>query len=60
MNRKIRFGAAVLTAVATLGSFTGSSVYAADSVSITNVSYDPTRELYESSRNTGKKRQVRM
>lgn len=39
--------AAVLAAIATIGSFTGVTTYAADSVSITNVSYDPTRELYE-------------
>ena len=39
--------AAVLAAIATIGSLTGVTTYAADSVSITNVSYDPTRELYE-------------
>lgn len=47
MNRKIRFAAAALAAVVTLGTVAGNTVYAADSVSITNVSYDPTRELYE-------------
>ena len=47
MNRKIRFVAAALAAVVTLGTVAGNTVYAADSVSITNVSYDPTRELYE-------------
>ena len=47
MNRKIRFAAAALAAVVTLGTVAGNAVYAADSVSITNVSYDPTRELYE-------------
>lgn len=47
MNRKIRFAAATLAAVVTLGTVAGNTVYAADSVSITNVSYDPTRELYE-------------
>ena len=46
-NRKIRFAAAALAAVVTLGTVAGNTVYAADSVSITNVSYDPTRELYE-------------
>ena len=48
MNRKIIFAAAALAAVVTLGTVAGNTVYAADSVSITNVSYDPTRELYES------------
>ena len=33
--------------IALIGSLTGVTTYAADSVSITNVSYDPTRELYE-------------
>lgn len=47
MNRKIRFAAAALAAVVSLGTVAGNVVYAADSVSITNVSYDPTRELYE-------------
>ena len=47
MNRKIRFAAATLAAVVTLGTVAGNTVYAADSVSSTNVSYDPTRELYE-------------
>ena len=47
MNRKIIFAAAALAAVVTLGTVAGNTVYAADSVSITNVSYDPTRELYE-------------
>ena len=47
MNRKIRFAAAALAAVVTLGTVAGNTVYAAESVSITNVSYDPTRELYE-------------
>ena len=47
MKRKIRFAAAALAAVVTLGTVAGNTVYAADSVSITNVSYDPTRELYE-------------
>lgn len=47
MNRKIRFAAAALAAVVTLGTVAGNTVYAADSVSITNVSYDPTREFYE-------------
>ena len=47
MNRKIKFAAAALAAVVTLGTVAGNTVYAADSVSITNVSYDPTREFYE-------------
>ena len=47
MKRKWKSAVAVLTAVAAIGSLTGVTTYAADSVSITNVSYDPTRELYE-------------
>ena len=46
-EQKIIFAAAALAAVVTLGTVAGNTVYAADSVSITNVSYDPTRELYE-------------
>ena len=47
MKRKWKSAVAVLAAVAAIGSLTGVTTYAADSVSITNVSYDPTRELYE-------------
>ena len=47
MKRKWKSAVAVLAAVAATGSLTGVTTYAADSVSITNVSYDPTRELYE-------------
>lgn len=48
MKRRWKSSAAVLAAIATIGSLTGVTTYAADSsVSITNVSYDPTRELYE-------------
>ena len=47
MKRKWKSAVAALAAVVTLGSLTGVTTYAADSVSITNVSYDPTRELYE-------------
>ena len=47
MKRKWKSAVAVLAAVAATGSHTGVTTYAADSVSITNVSYDPTRELYE-------------
>ena len=47
MNRKIRFAAIGLAAALTAGTFSGTAVLAEDSVSITNVSYDPTRELYE-------------
>lgn len=46
-NKKIKFAAAGLAAVLTLGSFSQAAVFADDSVSITNVSYDPARELYE-------------
>lgn len=38
MNRKIRFAVAALAAVVSLGTVAGNVVYAADSVSITNVS----------------------
>ena len=47
MKRKWKSAVAVLAAVAAIGSLTGVTTYAADNVSITNVSYDPTRELYE-------------
>ena len=47
MKRRWKSAVAALAAVATIGSLTGVTTYAADSVSITNVSYDPTRELYE-------------
>lgn len=47
MKRRWRSAVAALAAVAAFGSLTGVTTYAADSVSITNVSYDPTRELYE-------------
>lgn len=47
MKKRWKSAAAVLAAIATIGSLTGVTTYAADSVSITNVSYDPTRELYE-------------
>ena len=47
MKRRWKSAVAVLAAVAAIGSLTGVTTYAADSVSITNVSYDPTRELYE-------------
>ena len=47
MKKRVKAAAAALTAVLALGSLTAPAVYAADSVSITNVSYDPTRELYE-------------
>ena len=47
MNRKIRIAAICLAAALTAGTFSGTAVLAEDSVSITNVSYDPTRELYE-------------
>lgn len=46
-NKKIKFAAAGLATVLALGSFSQAAVFADDSVSITNVSYDPTRELYE-------------
>ena len=46
-NKKIKFAAAGLATVLALGSFPQAAVFADDSVSITNVSYDPTRELYE-------------
>ena len=76
MKRRWRSVVAAFAAVAALGNLTGVTTYAADSVSITNVSYDPTRELYEQynkifpehwknpiikySKNTGKKKQARM
>ena len=47
MKRKWKSATAALLAAVTIGSLTGATAYAADSVSITNVSYDPTRELYE-------------
>ena len=47
MKRRWKSAVAALAAIATIGSLTGVTTYAADSVSITNVSYDPTRELYE-------------
>ena len=47
MKRRWKSAVAALAAVATIGSLTGVTTYAEDSVSITNVSYDPTRELYE-------------
>ena len=47
MKRRWKSAVAALAAVAATGSLTGVTTYAADSVSITNVSYDPTRELYE-------------
>lgn len=47
MKRRWKSAVAALAAVATIRSLTGVTTYAADSVSITNVSYDPTRELYE-------------
>ena len=47
MKRRWKSAVAVLAAVAASGRLTGVTTYAADSVSITNVSYDPTRELYE-------------
>ena len=47
MKRRWKSAVAALAAVAAIGSLTGVTTYAADSVSITNVSYDPTRELYE-------------
>ncbi|MCI7812689.1 MAG: sulfate ABC transporter substrate-binding protein [Lachnospiraceae bacterium] len=46
-NRKIRFTAAGLSTVIVLGSLSGTVAFAGDSTSIVNVSYDPTRELYE-------------
>lgn len=47
MKRRWKSAVAALAAIAAIGSLTGVTTYAADSVSITNVSYDPTRELYE-------------
>lgn len=47
MKRRWKSAVAALAAIVTIGSLTGVTTYAADSVSITNVSYDPTRELYE-------------
>lgn len=47
MKKRWKAAVAALTAAVTIGSLTGATSYAADSVSITNVSYDPTRELYE-------------
>ena len=47
MSRKNRFALAGLATVLALGNFSGIITSADDSVSITNVSYDPTRELYE-------------
>ena len=47
MKRRWKSAVAALAAIATIGSLTGVTTYAADSVSITNVSYDPPRELYE-------------
>ena len=47
MKKKNRIAAAGLTAVFALSSLLGTAALAEDSVSITNVSYDPTRELYE-------------
>lgn len=47
MSRKNRFALAGLAAVLALGNFSGIITSADDSVSITNVSYDSTRELYE-------------
>ncbi len=47
MKRRWRSVVAAFAAVAALGNLTGVTTYAADSVSITNVSYDPTREPYE-------------
>ena len=47
MKKKNRIAAAGLTAVFALSSLLGTAALAEESVSITNVSYDPTRELYE-------------
>lgn len=47
MKRRWKSAVVALAAIAAIGSLTGVTTYAADSVSITNVSYDPTRELYE-------------
>ena len=47
MKRRWKSAVAALAAIAAIGSLTGVTTYAADSVSITNVSFDPTRELYE-------------
>ena len=41
MKRRWKSAVAALAAIATIGSLTGVTTYAADSVSITNVSYDP-------------------
>lgn len=40
MKRRWKSAVAALAAIATIGSLTGVTTYAADSVSITNVSYD--------------------